>query len=113
MYNDKIKENYYITFTKEFSEFQRLAKKVLKVDIADKPNVVGGNTRVLNCPKGTIIWIWIAKKEYLIHELIHAAFYTLREKQIEISEESGEETLCYLVDWLIKKTNKLKEEKKI
>lgn len=103
IYDETFKQNYYILYGAPLKEYIKNVKKYTNFIIEDKENYHTGKCEVYLVKGVRIIFVWTMKRKIpiLAHELSHAVYFTLRDRQIKISDDS-EEVYAYLLERLLR-----------
>lgn len=82
-----------------------MIKKELNVDIDEKKSTDGGFF-VFECMENKICVLWAknGEQDLIVHEIMHAVSFVLREKGISLSDET-DEIFAYLMQFLFKEIN--------
>jgi len=93
---------YMIIITPVHSKFRRIMKEYLNITIEKDEVDCGGQFHGLHQKKkGDLSVIWCRnKKATLVHELLHATSWAMRNRDLTLDSESSEEAWCYYIAYL-------------
>jgi hypothetical protein len=111
IYDFTYRQNYYFIPAKTHKEYREICKKQLRNDIAPRDKETGGGFNVFNYRKDKteVCYIWASSKRDIVHECFHAISYTLRNRGINLTDDSDEAfaySIGFLADEIMKSWRK-------
>jgi len=102
IYDQTFRQNYYVSYGVSQKYWQKQVKKFLNIDTEINEDA-GGRTVEFITNQGNVTWIWTQTKDISIlsHEVLHAIFFTLSNRNTFL-EENTQEIFCYQVQMLIR-----------
>lgn len=104
IYNATFRTNIYVSYGITADEFLKSVKYHCSVELKETPEDKYGRMTVLYNPDGAeIIWLWLREKNVseLAHEALHAVHYDLKNKGMNLTDDS-EEAYAYYIQQIIR-----------
>lgn len=106
IYDKTFKQNYYVYYGVKFKDFVESVKKMCTSYEPDKEDLHReGKCELLIIKDVKIVLLWTLRKDIqvLAHEACHAAYFTLKHRGINITDDS-EEIMAYLIERIVRET---------
>ena len=106
-------QNYYYIKAKSLTAYHRELKKEFDFVAVDAPSVTGKFRAIEKKGQSIgVIWAIEGRLDIVVHECLHATFWGLCRRGLNLNEES-EEAFCYVLQFLIKEILSNKTDNRI